>query len=146
MTILNSFAMAFRRHPIQILLELGYAGLMIILAVGGFSRVAPGLLQVPDQPDFEIYYQAARALNLGQPLYVPDPPRQPHLSRIMLHPATSLNINTDILRSPQRYARPLAVLRRLSAKGIWYLLNFVFLALAVALTCKLVGAPRQRQC
>ena len=144
MTILDSFAMAFRRHPIQILLELGFAGLLIVLAVGGFSRVAPGLLRVPDQPDFEIYYQAARALNLGQPLYVPDPP-----------PATTPVPNYappgNFIKYQYRYppvaaviARPLAVLTVSSAKGIWYLLNLVFLALSVALTCKLVGSPRPK--
>lgn len=123
---------------IETLLAVG----VLVLGLGGLARVGPTLLRGPEQNDFLKYYQAAHALNVGQPLYQA-------LAPVAGDEAASYNyvgapLKYNYLYPPFLAAllRPLAILPLPLAKAVWYVLNLVFLVAAVVLVGRVVGVVR----
>ena len=105
-----------------------------VLAIAGFIRVLPTLVQIPEQVDFAAYYLAAQLLNLDSPLY----------DRVELDEAAirSGDINhTSYIYLPflAVLLRPIAILPYDLARTLWFVLNLGFLLASVVLLTRLIG-------
>jgi hypothetical protein len=110
--------------------------LACVLALIGFIRAIPMLLQVPDQLDFGAYYVAAYILNTHGELY------QSNMIAVAAENAGHVHATSYIY--PPFWAvliRPLALLPYSTAEVVWLVCNVLFLCLSVVLMVHLLQLP-----
>ena len=131
-------------HPryriVRRIIEWGLVGVIVLLAVIGFVRVAPTLIAIPVQQDFGAYYVAASLLNQEVPLYQWNTP----LADVRLVQVPQ----TGYLYPPfwATVLRPLALLPHPVAVRMWYGINIGAFVITMIILVRLFTVPLVMLC
>jgi hypothetical protein len=137
--VLAALLLALRQRPLLTGLELALALGTLLLALAGFMRALPYLLNFSaEQPvDFGAYYFGASVLNMGQPLYIDE------YMALAARQTAGTGSYSPYLYPPFLAAvlRPLAALPYDTAKLIWLIGNLALLFLSIFLLARAIGMP-----
>lgn len=119
------------------LLTAGIGALTLLLALAGFIRIVPALLRIPQSYDFAAYYVAARALDLGLPLY-----QTTSMDTAALINGTKVPY-PEYIYPPllAELLRPLGALPFDTARTIWFAGNLAALVVSLELLRRLGRLP-----